>query len=67
MAIELSAGLIQLEQDAWAEIQAGQLTVKTAAAVQAAVTAHAKNTGESRYEVEMALKKRVRNPAPAEQ
>ena len=62
MAIELSAGLIQLEQEAWAEIQDGALTVKTAAAVQRAITTHAQNTGENRYEIEAALKKRVRRP-----
>ena len=62
MAIELTDELIQLEQKAWAEIQAGALTVETAAAVQAAVTAHAEATGQGRYDVEMELKKRVRNP-----
>lgn len=62
MAIELSDELIELEQKAWAEIQASELTVDTAHAVQAAVTAHAEATGQNRYEVEMELKKRVRNP-----
>ncbi|MBX9425410.1 hypothetical protein [Streptomyces lateritius] len=62
MAIELSDELIQLEKAAWAEMQAGALTVETAAAVQAAVTAHAEATGENRYEVEMELKKQVRGP-----
>ena len=67
MAIELSDELIKLESAAWAEMQAGALTVETAAAVQAAVTEHAAATGQSRYEVEMALKKQVRNPeTPAE-
>jgi tRNA threonylcarbamoyladenosine modification (KEOPS) complex Pcc1 subunit len=64
VAIELSAGLIQLEQKAWAEIQAGNLTTETAEAVQAAITTHAKNTGANRYEVEMELKRRVRSPEP---
>lgn len=63
MAIELSDELIQLKDDAWAEIQAKALTVDTAAAVQAAITAHAEATGQSRYDVEMELKKRVRGPA----
>jgi len=67
VAIELSDELIKLESAAWAEMQAGALTVETAAAVQAAVTEHAAATGQSRYEVEMALKKQVRNPeTPAE-
>jgi hypothetical protein len=64
VAIELSDELIKLEQQAWAEIQAKELTVETAVAVQAAVTAHAEATGQPRYEVEMALKKQVRNPEP---
>ncbi|MFF0277428.1 hypothetical protein [Streptomyces sp. NPDC004330] len=62
MAIELTDELIKLEQAAWAEIQAKALTADTAIAVQAAVTAHAEATGQSRYDVEMAVKKRVRNP-----
>ncbi|WP_327160570.1 hypothetical protein [Streptomyces zaomyceticus] len=45
MAIELSDDLIKLEEAAWAEIQAKALTVDTAAAVQAAITAHAEATG----------------------
>ncbi|MFD9752683.1 hypothetical protein ACFWYQ_21490 [[Kitasatospora] papulosa] len=62
MAIELTDELIQLECAAWAEQQDNRLTVATAAAVQAAVTAHAQATGQSRYEVEAALKRRVRHP-----
>ncbi|WP_037638539.1 hypothetical protein [Streptomyces flavochromogenes] len=62
MAIELSDELIKLESAAWAEMQAKALTVDTAAAVQAAITAHAEATGQSRYDVEMALKKQVRGP-----
>lgn len=62
MAIELPEDLIKLEQRAWTEIQAGALTVETAEAVQAAVTAHAAATGEPRDKVEAELKKRVRNP-----
>ncbi|MFH8627740.1 hypothetical protein ACH4A8_38635 [Streptomyces vietnamensis] len=64
MAIELSDELIKLEEAAWAEIQAKELTPNTAAAVQAAITAHAEATGQSRYDVEAALKKRVRHPEP---
>ncbi|OII65805.1 hypothetical protein BJP40_15800 [Streptomyces sp. CC53] len=55
---------MELERAAWAEQQAGALTVETAAKVQAAVTAHAHATGQNRYEVETALKKAVRHPAP---
>ena len=62
MAIELPEDLIQLETKAWTEIQAVTLTVETAEAVQAAITAHAKATGESRFEVEAAVKKKIRNP-----
>lgn len=64
MAIELSDELIKLEEAAWAEIQAGGLTVATAQAVQEAITAHAAATGSSRFDVEAALKKRVRHPEP---
>lgn len=63
MAIELSDELIKLEEAAWAEIQAKELTVETAMAVQAAVTAHAKETGQSRFDVESELKKKARGPA----
>ncbi|MER7908323.1 hypothetical protein [Streptomyces sp. NPDC096068] len=62
MAIELSDKLINLERRAWAEIQAGALTVDTAAAVQAGITEHAKATGEDRFKLEAALKKHVRHP-----
>lgn len=66
MAIELSDELIKLEEAAWVEMQGGQLTVETAAAVQAAITGHAKATGEVRFKVEAAPKKHVRHPeAPA--
>jgi hypothetical protein len=53
---------MQLEERAWAEIQAQALTVETALAVQQAVTAHAEAIGESRYDVEAALKRAVRHP-----
>ncbi|MFE2930597.1 hypothetical protein [Streptomyces sp. NPDC059278] len=63
MAIELTDDLIELERAAWAEQQANALTVETAAAVQAAITAHAEATGQSRFEVERELKRVVRHPA----
>ncbi|TXS78707.1 hypothetical protein [Streptomyces sp. sk2.1] len=63
MAIELSDELIRLEEAAWAEQQENRLTVETAQAVQTAITAHAEATGQSRDEVEAALKKHVRHPA----
>lgn len=62
--MDLPRELIELEQAAWSELQAGALTVETAARVQAAVTQHAETTGSSRYEVEQTLKKLVRHPAP---
>ena len=62
VAIELTDELIELERAAWAEQQENRLTVPTAAAVQAAITAHAQATRQSRYEVEAALKRRVRHP-----
>lgn len=61
MAIELPDDLLVLERTAWEEIQAGQLTVDTAAAVQDAVTRFAAEHGHDRYAVEMALKKAVRH------
>ncbi|MEU5976409.1 hypothetical protein [Streptomyces sp. NPDC047315] len=60
-AIELTDELIALERNAWVEIQAGALTIPTATAVQAGITAHAAATGQSRYVVEKALKQRVRH------
>lgn len=65
MTIELTDDLIKLEQAAWAEIQAGTLTTETAEAVQAAITAHAEATRQSRYDVERELKRRVRHPDDA--
>ncbi|MCI4045145.1 hypothetical protein [Streptomyces sp. TRM75563] len=62
--IDIPEHLIELESAAWAEQQAGALTVATAAAVQAAITAHAAATnGLGRYELECAVKKAVRHPA----
>lgn len=59
--IELPDELKRLETLAWREIQAGQLTVDTANAVQDAVTRYATEAEVGRYEVEMALKKAVRH------
>ncbi|MFJ3084712.1 hypothetical protein ACIPJG_33870 [Streptomyces halstedii] len=64
MAIELTDELIALEEAAWVEQQEGRLTVATAAAVQQAITAHAAATGQSRYDVEQEVKRRVRHPEP---
>lgn len=68
MAIELPDDLIELEAAAWAEIQEGRLTVKTASAVHQAVAAFvARDDVEaSRLDVEMELKRVVRHAAPAE-
>lgn len=63
VAIELNNELIELERTAWAEQQNGRLTVETAARVQAAITAHAEATGQSRFDVERELKRVVRHPA----
>ncbi|WP_406324504.1 hypothetical protein [Streptomyces niveus] len=62
--IELTDELIALEEAAWAEQQAGALTIPTALAVQAAVTEHAKATDQSRYGVEQELKRVVRHSEP---
>lgn len=60
---DFPAPLLALETRAWEEIQAGRLTVDTAAAVQAAVTEFAAEGGHDRYTVEMGLKKTIRHPA----
>ncbi|QRV28829.1 hypothetical protein I6J39_17050 [Streptomyces californicus] len=60
---DIPESLIELERNAWAEQQAGALTVETAAAVQQAYTEHAAATGRSRYELEKAVKRLVRHPA----
>ncbi|MGW1949990.1 hypothetical protein ACWCRC_37505 [Streptomyces sp. NPDC001940] len=62
--IDFPDDLIELERSAWEQIQAGTLTVDTALAVQQAVTAFASETKQSRIDIEMALKKRVRHPEP---
>ncbi|MFF1839682.1 hypothetical protein ACFVXE_36795 [Streptomyces sp. NPDC058231] len=64
MAIELTDALIELERAAWAEQRENRLTLETAVGVQAAITAHAEATGQSRYEVERELKRIVRHPEP---
>ncbi|ONI48614.1 MULTISPECIES: hypothetical protein [unclassified Streptomyces] len=60
--IDIPPHLIELESTAWAEQEAGALTVPTAAAVQTAITEHAAAKGVSRYELEAAVKKAVRHP-----
>ncbi|NYV72970.1 hypothetical protein [Streptomyces sp. UH6] len=62
--MDIPDDLLELERAAWAEIQAGQLTADTAAAVQARVTEVAAETGADRHQLEMAVKKAVRHPAP---
>ncbi|MGW9399380.1 hypothetical protein [Streptomyces sp. NPDC055642] len=54
--------MLDLERAAWAEMQAGQLTVPTADAVQDALTAYATEAGVDRHKAEMALKRAVRHP-----
>jgi hypothetical protein len=61
--IDFPEDLIALERAAWEEIQAGRLTVATAAAVQERLTAFAADAGIDRYTAEMGLKKAVRHPA----
>lgn len=61
MAIELPPDLIALERSAWAEIQAGVLTVDTARAVQDGINAFAEQAKLPRLDVEMGLKKVVRH------
>ena len=60
--IEFPDDLIELERSAWAEIQAGTLSLNTARAVQEAVVAFAEQAGISRYDAEMGLKRIVRHP-----
>jgi hypothetical protein len=68
VAIDLPPNLIALERSAWAEIQAGTLTVATAWAVHEGVAAFVQQAKEAgnpvgRLDVEMGLKKAVRHPA----
>ncbi|MER8266550.1 hypothetical protein ABT007_20385 [Streptomyces griseus] len=60
--IDIPPHLIELERAAWAEQQAGALTVATADAVQAAYREHAAAAGVSRLALEMATKRLVRHP-----
>lgn len=64
-ATDFPDALIALESAAWEELQAGQLTVPTAAAVHAAVTQYAAEAGIDRYTVEMGLKQAVRHADPS--
>ena len=64
-SIDFPEPLLDLERAAWAEIQAGGLTLDTARAVQTAVTAFAAEGRHDRYTVEMGLKKAIRHPAAA--
>ncbi|NUP15417.1 MAG: hypothetical protein HOZ81_04800 [Streptomyces sp.] len=61
--IDFPDDLIALERSAWEEQQRGELTVATAQAVHAAVTAYAAAHGLDRVEVEMGVKKAVRHGA----
>jgi hypothetical protein len=63
--IELPEDLLALERSAWAEIQAGRLTVATAASVHQAVAAFAQQAGVPRLDVEEMVKRVVRHPEPA--
>jgi len=64
--IDFPEDLIALETTAWEEIQAGALTVDTAAKVQERLTAFAAETGIDRHAAEMQLKRVVRHGAPVE-
>ncbi|MFE9432288.1 hypothetical protein ACFYNA_15020 [Streptomyces sp. NPDC006640] len=65
MAIDLPPDLIELERSAWAEIQAGELTVPTALAVHEGIAAFAEEAQLPRLDIEMGLKKVVRHAAEA--
>jgi hypothetical protein len=62
--VDIPEDLLALERAAWAEIQAGQLTADTAAAVQARITEVALEAGTDRHALERALKKAVQHPSP---
>jgi hypothetical protein len=64
VAIDLPPDLIELERSAWAEIQAGVLTVPTALAVHEGINAFAEQAKLPRLDVEMGLKKVVRHAEP---
>jgi hypothetical protein len=63
--IDFPDDLIALETTAWEEIQAGALTVDTAAKVQERLTAFAADKGVDRHAAEMGLKRVVRHGAAA--
>lgn len=65
MPLDFPPDLLAAETRAWEEIQAGQLTVDTARAVQEAVSAFAAEAEVGRYGVEMGLKQAVRHPESA--
>jgi hypothetical protein len=60
VTIDFPTTLLELESRAWADIQAGTLTVATAQAVHEAVGVFAAEAGLWRYDVEMGLKQAVR-------
>jgi hypothetical protein len=60
VTIDFPDTLLALESRAWADIQAGTLTVDTAQAVHAAVTAFAEEAGLRRIDVELGVKAAVR-------
>ncbi|MEU3269010.1 hypothetical protein [Streptomyces bacillaris] len=62
--IDIPEHILALERTAWAEQEAGALTLATADAVQAAYREHAAATeGLSRLALEMATKRAIRHPA----
>lgn len=63
--IDFPPDLLALERSAWAAIQAGELTVETARAVQDGINAFAEQAQLPRLDVEMGLKKVVRHAAEA--
>jgi hypothetical protein len=65
--IEYPDTLIELETAAWAEIQAGRLTVATAQAVHQGIADFVarEDVTATRLDVEMGLKRTVRRPADA--
>ncbi|WP_257034645.1 hypothetical protein [Streptomyces sp. 1222.2] len=65
--IEYPSDLVELESAAWAEIQAGRLTVATAQAVHQGIAEFVArdDVTATRLDVEMGLKRAVRHPADA--
>lgn len=56
VAVELSDELIELERAAWAEQQGGRLAVEAEARARVVIISHTEATGQSRCEIEAALK-----------